>query len=119
MIINLINEDSAKSQLKILFWKTPPEQRRRKHGRELINTTCQIFLNDGTSGGTLLAMGVAKQNSLDRYNKIVGKKIALTRAINAIPGLRSVGCPTEEGKIRRKSRQQIWAEFHKTFGRWR
>ena len=114
MIVNLIDEYGRKIQLKILFWKTPPKKRRRKHGRELIDTTCQIF----DTFQSLLATGIAKQNSLDRYNKIIGKKVSLTRAINKINCLRSTSCSTEDGYTRRRMRQQIWAEFHKTFGRW-
>ena len=114
MIVNLIDEYGRKIQLEILFRRTPLEKRRQKHGRELIDTTCQIF----DSFQSLVAVGTAKQNPLDSYNKIIGRKIALGRAINKITCLRSTGCPVEDGYTRRKMRQQIWIKFHKTFGGW-
>ena len=114
MIVNLIDEYGRKSSIEILFWKTPLEKRRRKHGRELIDTTCKIF----DTFQSLVATGIAKQNVLDRYNKIIGKKIALTRAINKLQCLRSTGCSVEASNTRWQMRQQIWTEFHKTFGKW-
>lgn len=91
----------------------PPEKRRQKNGHELIDTTCQISWN-----GKELTCETARQNHLDSYNKIVGKKVALTKAINEIYFLKSTGCTNSARNRRRLMRTQIWAEFHKTFGRW-
>ncbi len=127
MIINLVDENSTRIQLKILFSKTPPGKRRRKHGRELIDTTCRIFdrlpetekPTEKSVDDDLAGLGIARQSALDGYNKIVGKKIALTRAINKIPYLLSTGCTTKAGIERQSMRQHIWNVFHATFKKWR
>lgn len=122
MIVNLSNEDDKAIQLKILFSKTPPGKRRQKQGRELIDTTCKIFdkLHESeASFDELAGMGIARQSFLDDYSKIVGKKIALTRALKKVYYLQSFGCSTQDAVIRRKMRQHIWNVFHATFKNWR
>lgn len=113
MIVNITNWENTKISLTILFSKTLEYKRRFRHGKELIDTTCRIFWGDKE-----LACETARQSYLDAYNKIVGKKIALTRAIAAIPFLRKEGCPAIESIHRKINRQTIWMIFHKTFGRW-
>ena len=102
--------------LDIVFRKTNRFERRRKNGKELIDTTCMIF-----RVGREIACATARHNPLDDYNKIVGKKIALDKAIAQIEflkrphhcGISEIGYPQ-----RRIMRRHIWEVFHQTFGRW-
>lgn len=113
MIVTLTNWDDETFDIKILFWKTHPQKRRYVNGRVLIDTTCRIFL-----GEEQLSCATAFQSPKDAYNKIIGKKIALTRAISTITSLQSFGCSAAESEHRRLLREAIWLEFHRTFGRW-
>lgn len=119
MKVELRRDDDVEVVLDIMFWKTAPGERRIVNGRELIDTTCQICL-DGETSPVLreLATAVARQNPLDNYNKIVGKKIALARAIANITFLKPIPQICSINTRRRSSRQHIWNVFHQTFGRW-
>lgn len=105
--------------LDILFWKTAPSERRIVNGKELIDTTCQIC-RDGETSPVLreLTCAVARQNPIDNYNKIVGKKVALAKAIANLAFLKPIPQICNINIRRRLSRQHIWNVFHQTFGRW-
>lgn len=109
--------------LDIIFQKTNPGERRRKNKRELIDTTCIIF-----RGGQEIAYAVARQSPLDNYSKIIGKKVALARAIANIEFSRLVpqvpATPEAPEALEapeassREMRRHIWDVFRQTFGRW-
>lgn len=131
MRIELQRDDDVKVILDILFWKTAPGERRIVNGRELIDTTCQVsrvMYEDRPM--TLITKAEARQNPLDNYNKIVGKKVALAKAIANLTFLKPIPFffmgdldlsrqQCNNINIRRRSmRQHIWNVFHQTFGRW-
>jgi len=119
MKVELQLEGDLNITLDIIFWKTAPGERRIVNGKELIDTTCQIC-RDGETSPVLreLTCAVARQNPIDNYNKIVGKKIALARAIANIEFLKPIPQIKAADLRRRSSRQHIWNVFHQTFGRW-
>ena len=63
-----------------------PEYVKRK---DVFNTFCKVSMVDDTKKGRdrfqEVALGEAKQSVKDRYNKIVGKKIAMGRAVKGFP----------------------------------
>lgn len=63
-----------------------PENEKRK---DVFNTFCKVSLVDDTKKGRErfqeVALGEAQQSLKDRYNKIVGKKVSLTRAVKHFP----------------------------------
>ena len=119
MIVKLKKDDNVEVVLDILFWKTAPGERRIVNGKELIDTTCQININGETSiVSRELTCAVARQNPIDNYNKIVGKKIALARAIANVEFLKPIPQICSINIKRRAMRQHIWNVFYQTFGRW-
>lgn len=90
--------------LDILFWRTNKDKRRYQNRKELIDTTCVIFWD-----GREISRGVAMQNPLDTYNKMTGRKIALTKALVNL---------RKDMNLVFKMREHIWKVFHQTFGRW-
>lgn len=128
MKIEFRKEDNVPAMLDITFWKTAIGDRRKVNGRELIDTTCQICV-DGDTSPVLreLACATARQNPLDKYNRIVGKKVALAKAIAGIAFLKPISMSRRDlttaecnsmNLKRRLMRQHIWCIFHRTFGRW-
>jgi len=113
MIVQILDDEETMRELKILFSKTPVSKRRKKNKKELIDTTCSIFVD-----GVLVCDTIAKQNPLDHYNKIVGRKVALAKAISQIRFLSPVSSTHVWFQKRREKRKMIWSIFHKTFGRW-
>jgi len=114
MIVELKSEGGLKITLDIMFLRANKKQRRRKNKKELIDTACIIFRDNRE-----IACGIARQNHLDNYNKIVGRKVALAKAIANIGFLQYM--PSQACSInrrRRSMRQHIWNVFHQTFGRW-
>lgn len=119
MRVELQRDDNVEVVLDIIFWKTAPGERRIVNGKELIDTTCQVsrvMYEDKPM--TLITKAEARQNPIDNYNKIVGKKIALARAIANIEFLKPIPQICSINIQRRSSRQHIWNVFHQTFGRW-
>ena len=59
---------------------------RQENGRDLIDTKCVIseVAKNGDSKSTFtdVADGLAMQNPSDKYNKYMGKKLSLKRALN-------------------------------------
>lgn len=119
MRVTLRRDDGVKVVLDILFWKTTPGERRIVNKKELIDTTCQINI-DGETSPVLreLTCAIAKQNPIDNYSKIVGKKVALAKAITNIEFLKPIPQVCSINIKRRGMRQHIWNIFHQTFGRW-
>lgn len=115
MRVILRAEGNLKIVLDIVFRKTNRHERRRVNGKELIDTTCMI-LRDGRE----IACATARQNPLDDYNKIVGKKIALTKAIAQVEFLKHLPeyYNLTTNHCRKIMRSHIWDAFHQTFGRW-
>jgi len=126
MRIHLQKDDNIEVVLDIIFWKTAPADRRKINGQELIDTCCQVSrVMFSVQPMVLLCTAIAKQNPKDGYNKIVGKKIALAKAIaeiaflNRIPPLLQHSQESHNINIQRRTmRQHIWNAFHQTFGRW-
>jgi len=120
MIAELINEEGETVVLDINFRKTTIGERREVNGKELIDTYCKVSRVTQINPTELqtLTTTAAFQNPLDEYNKIVGKKIALAKAIADIGFLKPI--PQCEGihLKRRSMRQHIWNVFYQTFGRW-
>ena len=83
MRVEVQAEGNLKIVLDIIFTKTPPGERRHFGKRELIDTGCVI-----SRDGRLIACEFARQNPLDDYNKIIGKKVALAKAISQIEFLK-------------------------------
>jgi hypothetical protein len=89
--------------------------------KPLIHTICKIFKYvplPHTTGREmfptekhLISIGTAYQNPADRYNKVTGKKIALTRAMNS-SGFK-VRFPVNEI---RDTRFHFWGAFWSEFG---
>ena len=94
----IIYYPESKKTYKIRF------HRNKTPGKVEFDTHCQIFLQDVENSSPLVAIGVAHLNPKDRYNKIIGKKIALTRALR--------------WNFPKPLRKMIWAAFYKEFGRW-
>lgn len=116
MRVDVFDDENGRVTLDIMFRKTIPSERRHQNKKELIDTTCFIF-----RAGVQLAYATARQNPLDDYNKIVGKKVALAKAIakSKILKLSFHSYQTLTGKHRRKVNcRRIWKVFHQTFGRW-
>ena len=116
----------ANTLLQIDFHK----EHRTKGKKDLIDTFCIIY--EVLKQKRTIAIGRTNQNPLDKYNKIVGKKIALHRALNP----RFSGPITKKdldyyslsGVIdgdycelfsKKENRTKIWNTFHTTFKRWR
>lgn len=124
MIIELKNEKGENVALDIIFWKTAIGERRKINGKELIDTYCQVsrIIQINPMESVLIIKTKALQNPLDRYNKIVGKKVALAKAIAGIAFLESLVSQYDRDiaiHLRRRSmRQHIWNVFHQTFKRW-
>lgn len=120
MIVELTNEENENIVLDIVFSKTAIDGRRKVNGKELIDTYCQVSRVTQINPTELqpLTTTAAFQNPLDEYNKIVGKKVSLAKAIADIGFLKPI--PQCEGihLKRRSMRQHIWNVFHQTFGRW-
>jgi hypothetical protein len=97
---------------KVIFCKERCMVKKRFVG---FNTHCYIYilqsgpLNYGP--GHILAHGFARYNPLDKYSKIVGKKIALTRALKEITDL---NIPTRGAK---QARTDFWEAFQEVFGK--
>lgn len=118
MRVGVFGEDHQKVILDIVFMRTHPGERRHFGKKELIDTICIILRIGGVAQGvaTEIARGIAKQNPLDDYNKIIGRKVALTKAIGIC---RMLSSPHRLEHIRRRGmRKHIWEVFYKTFGRW-
>lgn len=116
MRLSMLNEDNVRMNLNIVFAKTPLNERRRCGNKELIDTTCKIFCNE-----QMIADETVRQNPADSYNRIVGKKLALQRALQRPHGLAPYPTGFSQGhinKTRREIRKKIWQEFHRTFGSW-
>ena len=113
MRVELQSEGDLNITLDIMFLRANKKQRRRKNKKELIDTACIIFRDDRE-----IACGIARQNHLDNYNKIVGRKVALAKAIVNIEFLRYIPQMCSINIRRRSMRQHIWNVFHQTFGRW-
>jgi len=117
--------------LDIIFWKTAPGERRIANGKKLIDTHCRISrVMYADKPATSIIETIAFQNPLDNYNKIIGKKVALAKAVADIDFLKRI---TQYNKLlqrfsseeirsmnlkRRLMRQHIWNIFHQTFRRW-
>jgi len=99
--------------LDIIFRKTNTNERRRYNNKVLIDTACMIFRDDRE-----IACAIARQNPLDDYNKIVGKKVALAKAIDKIEFLKSIPKSMMAYHHHHEMRRHIWEVFHQTFGRW-
>lgn len=110
MKVEVFQTENEKVILDIMFLRANPKQRRHKGKKELIDTACIIF-----EDGREIACGIARQNPLDNYNKIVGRKVALAKAIAKVGFLKPFLIYTQR---RREMRRQVWKVFHQTFGRW-
>jgi hypothetical protein len=113
MKVNLLNEDNAKFDLDIVFHKTKFDDRRlvvKSNGKvhELIDTHCIVFLE-----GEELTHTIAYQNPKDNYNKIVGRKVALAKAIKEMYFVKRHGTGSDEYHL--GMRKQIWQVFKETF----
>lgn len=118
MIVELQRENGVSIILDIVFWKTSLGGRRKVNGKELIDTTCQVcIVGDTSPTGRELTRTVARLNPKDRYDKTVGKKVALTKAIANLAFLNPVLQCIGINQKRRSMRQHIWNVFHQTFGR--
>ena len=113
MKVELLAEENLKIVLDIIFRKANPGERRRQNKKELIDTACMIFRD-----GREIACTIARQNPLDAYNKIVGKKVALAKAIANLDFLKRIPQIREADHCRYRMRRLIWEVFHQTFGRW-
>ena len=120
MRVEVIAERNLKIVLDIIFRRTNPGERRHSKRKELIDTTCIISRIGGVAQGVAMeiARGVSRQNPLDSYNKIVGKKVALTKAIAKIEFLKRIPHCFTTSHARKVTRRQIWEVFHQTFSRW-
>lgn len=115
-------DDNVSIVLDILFWRTSPALRRKENGKELIDTYCRVSREVGADKSvTLYTQTVARQNPVDDYNKIVGRKVALAKAIAKLSFLKfelrdniRICCPVNYRK--HKMRKRIWQVFHQTFG---
>lgn len=104
------------SYYRIVFQKEPHTIRIKRKQITLIDTWCVIRAVKGFSfiNGHDLGRGKAKQYVKDRYNKIIGKKYALQKAID------SAALVSERDAFKDKAlRTAIWKKFFETFGRWR
>ena len=83
--------------------------------RGCFDTYCLIYLLEDIKGKIedrpRVAMGVAYQSPKDKYNKMVGRKIALSRALDQI-------LPNDD-PANKKFRKVFWDTFRKEFGKWR
>ena len=97
---------------KVIFYKERCMVKKRSVG---FDTHCYIsIIRSGPvdyGKGRILAHGFARYNPLDKYSKIVGKKIALTRALKEITDL---NIPTRGAK---QARTDFWGAFHEVFRR--
>ena len=85
--------------------------------RELVDTQCQLVGPNEHDTTTTWSY----QNPLDTYDKITGKKIALTRCLcNSIYHPRKDKTDhspmTRKEYEKKKVRDQIWSEFHRQLG---
>ena len=123
MIVELKDDEGLDVVLDIVFTKTAFSKRRKVNNKELIDTYCQVSRVTQINPIELqpLTTTTAFQNPLDKYNKIVGKKIALAKAIAEIEFLLPLHQYNRDESVhlkRRSMRQHIWNVFHQTFGRW-
>jgi len=96
-------------------------------GTEKINTACNIFkLDKNTNFKYLISKSIVKLNHKDKYDKITGKKIALTRALDATDWFsvqawtqneqhNFVPYDVKEAKIKKARRTKVWKAFNKEF----
>lgn len=127
MKITLKTEDNVDITLYIVFHRTRFGERRKVEstGKELIDTACIIYRDcEGSdiSNGNLkevckvvVANERAYQSKRDNYNKIIGRKVALAKAIKRLVFL-DWTLNTKRNNHRLELRKQIWAEFFMKFG---
>lgn len=111
MKVSLKTEDDVPVDLEIRFSRTSVGLRRRKREKELIDTRCRIFRY-----GKVIAEAVAYQSWRDKYNKIIGRKIALAKAIKQVGCLKPMPAIEISDKHRHEMRRQLWQVFHDNFG---
>lgn len=80
--------------LKIKFHKTLEED-------NTISTSCELLLGSGYNENDLYIVACTKQNKKDKYDKVIGKKIALERVLRNI----------RDPRITKESRARIWNSF--------
>jgi len=121
-----------KTILDITFCRTAVGKRRKVKGKELIDTCCKIsinpcrkvsrILNASTSEeSVLITKTIARQNPLDKYNKIIGRKVALAKAIanmSFLTPLSYVDKNFDTNLERLAIRKHIWNVFYQTHGAW-
>ncbi len=88
----------------------------------LIDTMCtiKIFKDVSLAKGTVVCSATVKQYIGDKYDKVLGKKLALDRALQT-PDAREWfwQALSEEGaKLNKECRTKIWNKFRETFGQW-
>jgi hypothetical protein len=88
------------------------EIKRIRKNKPVIDTICKIYLCGELGTTKLLAGSVAWQSPKDNYNKIIGEKIALTRALKQIDCLKSVPEIKTINLHRKLMRTKIWQAFH-------
>lgn len=101
----MIVEAGKFGKFQVQFIKDHPEN------QNTTNTICKIFALH-PEGKLLLSSGLACQNPKDQYNKFVGKKLALTRALGEMITISFIIEPLTARQIR----SIFWEQFHKEFG---
>jgi hypothetical protein len=80
-------------------------KRNRTHQGDGFHTVCSIYRQNGI---TFLSAEIAFLHPKDRYNKITGKKVALTKALARYPNM-----------FTKQQRKEIWEGFWKWVKGWK
>ena len=112
-------------RLQVDFHKAKREVSFRGKKKELIDTLCVLHELRPNGMKNVLAEAGTFLNPLDKYNKRIGKKIALQRLLEDIYS--EVHTDEKGNKIRtwyslfstKQNRKVIWDNFKQTFKRWR
>ena len=97
----IVRTETSQQVYKVQFIKQHTERKKKP----CVDTTCLISF-DMDGGWEGLSRGTARQSHKDVYNHVVGKKIAMTRALEGCGFLKCV-------------RTMFWEEFAKEFGDWK
>ena len=94
------------SIFRVLFFKKHDIHGKGKHEVDLIETGCKIIQLRQGDTPTIISQESVKQYFKDKYDKIVGKKLALLKTM------------CFRGKSDKELRTLIWKKFEETFGAW-
>ena len=100
----------------LVVFKKHNHKSKNHNGKKIkvIRTTCKIYeSHPEDQEWAAVAVGEAKQNGLDKYDHVVGKRLAFSRALSD-PTFYEPTAQWDRATMR-GLRRAIWKEFYKKF----